>query len=91
MDAYGDQLRGIAGIIERAGFHPAVRGVDKSRFVYAEHENRAVEVYCDEGGFLIEFFEEPAEYSVRESQHDTPEQAAERAVDWLLRLVDQKH
>jgi hypothetical protein len=88
MNAYGDQLRGIAGILECAGFHPVVRGVDKSRFVYAEHADRAVEVYCDEGGFLIEFFEEPAEYAVGECHQDTPPRAAQQAVEWLFGRAD---
>jgi hypothetical protein len=88
MDTYGDQLRGIADILQRAGFRPEVRGEGKGRFVYAEHADRAVELYCGDVGFAIEFFEEPSEYSVRESQQDTPEHAAEQAVDWLARHKD---
>jgi hypothetical protein len=88
MDAYGDQLQSIVGILQSAGFRPVVRGEDKGRFVYAEHADRAVELYCGDVGFTIECFEEPSEYSVRESQQDTPEHAAEQAVDWLSRHKD---
>jgi hypothetical protein len=73
-DTYGDQLRSIAGVLERAGFSPSVRGNGRARFVYAEH-----------GGRAVELFEEPAEISMRDYQQDTPQHAAEQAVDWLSR------
>jgi len=85
MDTYGDQLRGIAGILQHAGFSPSIRGEDMSRFVYAEHADRAVEVYWDGVGFLVELFEQPAETSVRDHQQDTPVHAAEQAVHWISR------
>src|SRR5712671_1347294 len=85
MDPYGDNLRRIANILQDAGFSPSVRGKDEARFVYAEHADRAVEVYRDGVGFLVELFEQPAEASVRDHQQETPEHAAEQAVDWLSR------
>ena len=84
-DTYGDQLRSIAGVLERAGFSPSVRGDGRARFVYAEHGGRAVELSHDGVGFFIELFEQPAETSVRDYQQDTVEHAAEQAVDWLSR------
>jgi hypothetical protein len=84
-DTYGEQLRSIAGVLDRAGFSPFVRGEGPGRMVYAEHEGRAVELYYDGAGFIVELFEQPAENSVRDYQQDTPQQAAELAVDWLLR------
>jgi hypothetical protein len=85
MDTYGDQLHSIVGILQRAGFSPSIRGEGKGRFVYAEHADRAVELYCDDSGFLVEVFEEPAEYSVGQCHQDTPQRAAEQAVEWLSR------
>jgi hypothetical protein len=72
-------------ILQRAAFSPSVRGEGGARFVYAEHTGRAVEVDWDGVGFLVELFEQPAEASVRDYQQDTPEHAAEQAVDWLSR------
>jgi hypothetical protein len=85
MDTYGDQLRSIASILLHAGFSPSVRGEDMTGFVYAEHGDRAVEVYRDGVGFLVELFEQPSDASVRDYQQDTPEHAAGQAVDWLKR------
>ncbi len=85
MDIYGDQLRSIASTLQHAGFSPSLRGKDMARFVYAEHSDRAVEVYWNGIGFLVEFFEQPAEVSVRDCRQDTPEYAAMQAVDWLSR------
>ena len=84
-DTYGDQLRSIASILQCAGFSPSVRGDGGCRFVYAEHADRAVELYWDGAGFLVELFEQPSETSVRDYQQDTPEHAAEQAVEWLSR------
>jgi len=81
MDTYGDQLRSIASALQRAGFTPSVRGEGVARLVYAEHADRAAEVYRDGVGFLVELFEQPAKASVRDYQQDTPEHAA----DWLSR------
>lgn len=85
IDTYGDQLRSIASILQLAGFTPSVRGDGIGRFVFAEHGDRAVELYWDGVGFLVELFQEPAEASVRDYQQDTPEHAAEQAVGWLSR------
>ncbi len=62
-----------------------MRGDGGARFVYAEHADRAVELYFDGVGFLVELFEQPAEASVRDYQQSTPEHAADQAVDWLSR------
>ena len=85
MDVYGNHLRNIADILQRAGFTPSVRGEGTARFVYAEHADRAVEVYWDGEGFAVELFEQPHEVSVRDYQQDTPTIAAEQAVEWLSR------
>ena len=63
----------------------ATRLDGRARFVYAEHGDRAVELSHDGVGFFVELFEQPAETSVRDYQQDTPEHAAEQAVDWLSR------
>jgi hypothetical protein len=90
MDTYGKQLSIIADMLKNAGINSSVRGEGKGRYVYAEHGDRAVEAYCGDASLLVEFFEESEEYSVDRSQHDTPEQAAQRAVDWLLRKITDK-
>ena len=89
MDVYGEQLSDIVSILKRAGFLPSVRGENLGRFVYAEHGGRAVEIYFDGVGFLVELFEEPAETSVRDYQQDTPKIAAEQAVEWLSRREEE--
>lgn len=85
MDVYGNHLRDIADILLRAGFTSSMRGESTARFVYAEHADRAVEVYWDGEGFTVELFEQPAEVSVRDYQQDTLAIAAEQAVEWLSR------
>lgn len=85
MDVYGDDLRSIVNVFQRAGFTSFVRGEGSARFVYAEHIERAVEVYRDGDGFTVEFFEQPHEVSVRDNRHDTAAIAAEQAVEWLSR------
>lgn len=80
-DMNGDQLRSIASVLERAGFSSSLRGDGRARFVYAEHDSRAVELSHDVVGFFVELFEHPAETSVRDSQQDTPEHAAKQAID----------
>jgi hypothetical protein len=84
-DTYGDQLRSIASSLQGAGFSRSVRGEGGGRFVYAEHADRAIELSWDGAGFLVELFEQPSEASVRDYQKDTPEHAAEQAVEWLSR------
>ncbi len=85
MDVYGNHLRNVADILQRAGFTPCVRGEGTARFVYAEHADRAIEFYWDGEGFTVELFEQPADASVRDYQQDTPAIAAEQAVEWLSR------
>ena len=85
IDTYGVQLGIISRILQYAGFTPSVRGDGVGRFVYAEHADRAVEVYWDGVGFLVQLFREPEVASIRDNQQDTPEHAAGQAVDWLSR------
>ena len=86
MDMYGNHLQNIAGILQRAGFTPSVRGEGTARFVYAGHADRAVKVYWDGAGFTVELFEQPAEVSAYDYQQDTPTIAAEQAVEWLSKV-----
>ena len=88
MDVYGNHLRNIADILQRAGFTPSVRGEGTARFVYAEHTHRAVEVYWDGEGFTVELYEQPHEVSVRDYQQDTATIAAQQAVERLSRHED---
>ena len=84
-ETYGEQLDLIANLLKGDGFSPSVRGEDMGRFVYAEHQDRAAEVYWDGVAFMIELFEQPTVHSVRDYHQDTPEIAAGQAIDWLLR------
>jgi hypothetical protein len=83
MDMYGDQLHSIAIFLRDAGFTPSVRGASEARFVFADHAGRAIEVYWNGDGWLLEVFEEPEKAPVQNHQRDTPELAAKQAIDWL--------
>ena len=82
-DLYGSQLKTIAAILHRAGFAACIRGDGAARFVYAEHGTRAAELSHDGVGFFVELFEQPHESAVRAVQYDTPELAADDALEWL--------
>lgn len=85
MDVYGNHLQSIAETLQRAGFAPSVRGEGTARFVFAESHGRAVELYWGYDGFMAEFFEDPAEVSVRDIRYSTPTTVTEQAIDWLSR------
>ena len=91
IEAYGEQLTAIAGILPRAGIAPSVRGEGAARFVFAQHADRAVEIDCDDStGWIIEMFENPADASVDLARAESLEHAAAIAAAWLSRQQDRQ-
>lgn len=58
-----------------------IRGNDVASFIYAEKQNRAVEVYQSDGSVIIEFWENDEQ--LKEKEASSYEKAAEIISDWM--------
>ena len=82
---YHDKLDSVVDFLGRRGIASECRGEAAARFVYAQKDDRAVELSWDGTGVFIEMFEEPSEVSVRDELQDSFEVGAECANAWLMR------
>lgn len=82
-DSYGGQLQTIAAMLRQGGYAADIRGSGVGSFVYAEHGNRAAELYGDDGEFWVELFEAPHEGAIRDDRQATPELAARSVLGWF--------
>ncbi len=63
-------------------FHVAgIRGGDVSSFIFAEKENRAIEIYQSKNAVIIEFWEN--EEQLTEKEVDSYEKATKLIIDWI--------
>ena len=81
--AYGRDLEAVrdrlAPFVERV----AIRGDGLTRFVFAEATGRATEVYWDEAGVCVAFWERGADAESHQELHPSYERAVGAARAWL--------
>lgn len=66
----------IKGLFERS----EIRGTGIGSFIFAEKENRAIEVYHSPAGVIVEFWEDEEQRS--EKEVDSFERSVKLIVDW---------
>lgn len=80
---YRKRLEQVADALMSAGCQVSIRGDGASRFIFAEHQGRAVEVYRGEHDVYVECFPLGEEYSSNEAREPSYEAATRRALAWL--------
>jgi hypothetical protein len=81
--AYGRDLEAVRGRLAMSAERVAVRGDGLGRFVWAEAAGRSVEVYGDEAGVCVAFWERGADSESHQELHPSYDQAVEAALAWL--------
>jgi hypothetical protein len=82
-DTYGGELQQTVSVLTQAGCRASVRGEGTSRFVFAEHNDRAVEMSRDGADVYIEFWRPGEDSSSTDGRELNYEAAIQRAFAWL--------
>ncbi len=85
-DDYQKHLQAVADALTAAGCQVSIRGDGAARFVFAERDSRAVEVYQADDEVCIELFPAGEEYSSTEAREPSYEAATERVLGWLNQI-----
>lgn len=80
-EQYNAKLQFVLKEIKSLFDFAEVRGSDVSSFIYAEKQNRAVEVYQSDGSVIVEFWENGEQ--LKEKEVSSYEKAAEIIADWM--------
>ena len=84
-DSLDNQLANICSIIQRSSLAASICGEGAERFVRSQHGDRTAELSHDGVGFFVELFEKPTEESIYDYQQASLWDAAQQAIEWLLR------
>jgi len=81
---YERSLETVRDQLARTAERVAIRGDGLGRFVWAEAAGRSIEVYWDEAGVCVEFWERGADSESSKELHPSYQQAVEAARAWLV-------
>jgi hypothetical protein len=80
--SYRRQLKTVRDQLARAAEKVAIKGDDLAQFVWAENRGRSVEVYWDEQGICVAFWDRGADSESHQSLYPAYEEAALAAAAW---------
>ncbi len=81
-----DELRQLVDALSLHFADVSLRGEGRARFLFAQHQGRAVEISANEGKWWLEFWDvdpDPDAAPVKELTLETAQEAANHATDWL--------
>ncbi len=80
---YRQHLQALADELAPSVRRTEIRGAHLGQFLFADHRGRAIELYWDEAGICVAFWERGAEAESHESFYRSYEDALRTARQWL--------